>query len=682
MPTNRLKLLAIDDCQDNLTTLDAVVREALPGCSLLTVLDGPSGIELARAEDPDVILLDLVMPGMDGFDVCRRLKADERLSMIPVIFLTALQTDRESRVKALEVGAGAFLSKPIDEMELVAQVRAMAKVKAANRMQRMVKEELSSLVYQRTRELEHELAERKRDEVEMQNLRTAVEQSANTIVITSPQGIIEYVNPAFEKVSGFTAAEAIGQNPRVLKSGEQDATFYLKLWTTITSGRIWRGEFHNRHKDGSLYWESATISPVFDDKGDILRFIAVKEVITDRKILEAHLHEALIRAEAAASAKADFLSVMSHELRTPLNGVLGFTEILADTPLSEAQKMYVNTIRDSGNHLLAVVDDILDFTSIEKGHLKIHAAPFTLDGLVKSFDLAIQKSATDKAIEFRCEVAPGVPDQIVGDERRIRQILFNLLENAVKFTLGGSVILRVSTLLAGGRSILNFSVEDTGIGISPETLARLFHPFTQGDSTIRRQFGGSGLGLAISKRLAEAMDGSISVVSTPGKGSLFTFWLPLESSSQGGSGSLPICPDQPGAVTPPPSAGDLVLVVEDDPTSSKLMGATLIVLGYQVEFADNGHEALQAFRKGKFSAILMDMQMPVMDGLVATQKIREVEAVLGGHVPIIALTANVMPGDPDRCLAAGMDAYLSKPFKKSELAAMLAQANHGNAASK
>ena len=672
MPSSNLKLLAIDDCQDNLTTLYAVVHEVLPDCTLLTSLGGAQGIELARAEDPDVILLDIVMPGMDGFDVCRRLKADLQLSMIPVIFLTALRTDRESRVKALEVGAGAFLSKPIDELELVAQVRAMAKVKAASRLQKMVKEELSSLVYQRTRELEHELAERKRAEVEMQNLRTAVEQSANTVVITSPGGVIEYVNPAFEKVSGYTAAEALGQNPRVLKSGEQDAAYYRTLWETISSGQIWRGEFHNRRKDGSLFWESATISPVLDDRGKIVRFIAVKEEITARKILEANLQEALARAEAAASAKSDFLSVMSHELRTPLNGVLGFAEILGDTELSGVQKGYLNTIRDSGNHLLAVVDDVLDFSSIEKGHLKIYAAPFVVEGLVRSADLAIRRSAADKRIGFRCEVSPGVPDRIVGDERRIRQILFNLLENAVKFTSGGSIVLRVAPASIGERPILNFSVQDTGIGISQETIGRLFNPFMQGDSTIRRQYGGTGLGLAISKRLAEAMDGSIFVVSTPGKGSLFTFWFPLESfPGQAEKSILPACPNRASAGTTLSTGGNLVLVAEDDPTSSKLVGAMLSALGYRVEFAENGHDALQAFRKGNFSAILMDMQMPVMDGLVATRKIREVETALGGHVPIVALTANVMPGDFERCLAAGMDDYLSKPFKKSDLAEKL-----------
>ena len=400
-----------------------------------------------------------------------------------------------------------------------------------------------------------------------------------------------------------------------------------------------------------------------------------------RKLTEEKLKEAVVRAEAAANAKAEFLSVMSHELRTPLHGVLGFAEILAATELDEKQVKYVGTIRQSGDHLLAVVNDILDYSSLEKGQLILSAEPFSVAGLMESCGRTIRKSATDKGLACCYEVAGNVPEQIVGDERRIRQILLNLLGNAVKFTPSGSVSLRVAAVSVEDRLALDFLVEDTGIGISPEALDALFKPFKQVDSTISRQFGGTGLGLVIANRLAEAMDGSISVGSTPKKGSAFTFRLPMETvpSPQTESVFPPPGSDQPSGGKPSPVAGALVLLVEDNATCSKLTGAMLEHLGYRVEYAINGFEALHAFQKGKFAAVLMDMQMPVMDGLVATQKIREIEAALGGRVPIIALTANVMPGDPERCLAAGMDDYLSKPFKTSELTAMLAQSNHGPA---
>ena len=534
-----------------------------------------------------------------------------------------------------------------------------------------------------------DITERKKSEESLRNLRAAVEQSANTVAITDIRGNIEYANPAFEKATGYTAAEAIGKTHRMLKSGEQDAEFYRHLWTTIRSGKIWQGEFHNRRKDGSLYWELATISPIQSDKGETVRYLAIKEDITERKAMEASLATALLRAEAGNRAKSEFLSVMSHELRTPLNGVLGFAQLLSDTPLDNEQKSFAETISHSGEHLLAIVSDILDFSSIEAGTLAIHVEPLAVADLVKMAVDTVRINTAEKGLELHCELAAGVPEQIAGDGQRIRQILINLLGNAVKFTASGSVVLRVVPTFENGGSFLDFSVEDTGIGISSETLSRLFQPFVQADSKMNRPFGGTGLGLAISRRIAEAMGGAITVASTPGKGSTFTFRLPLESATvrAGGVAAVPSPlsdrqgsksalterrpPVQMGA-TPTPSRGGLVLVVDDDQASGVLAGKMLQSLGYRAEFATDGTKAVNAFGPGKYLAILMDVSMAVMGGLEATKKIRELEAAVGFHVPIIALTANVMPGDRERCLAAGMDDFLAKPFKKAELAAKLA----------
>ena len=520
-----------------------------------------------------------------------------------------------------------------------------------------------------------DITERRKEEEELHILRMAVEQSANTIVITDPGGHIEYVNPCFEKATGYTFAEAVGQNPRVLKSGEQDGSFYRNLWDTILSGQIWKGQFHNRRKDGSLYWEEATISPVFDNSGRIVHFIAVKEDITERKALEANLLDALDRAEAGNRAKSEFLAVMSHELRTPLNGVLGFAELLSESPLNQEQREHARTIRNSGEHLLRVVNDILDFSSIERQRLKLENAPLSIADLVESSCLPVRNAAAHKGLEFRSETKPGVPAQIHGDERRIRQILINLLGNAVKFTSSGSVVLRIAPASCGIRPALDFSVEDTGLGIPSETIPLLFKPFTQADSTLRRPFEGTGLGLAISQRLAEAMGGKITIVSTPGRGSRFTLRLPIEDRSgqpervEKPPQSVPASSGAGGA--PPP--GNLVLVVEDDATSRLLAGKMLESLGCGVEFARDGQAAVDAFASGKFSAIFMDMQMPVMDGITATKMIREAERATDSRVPIIALTANVMPGDRERCNTAGMDDFLSKPFTKDVIAACLAR---------
>ena len=525
-----------------------------------------------------------------------------------------------------------------------------------------------------------DIAERKQAEKELRNFRTAVAQSANTTMITDSMGTIEYVNPAFESSTGYWSAEVLGSNPRILKSGEQSEIFYRDLWKTIKSGKIWRGEFHNRRKDGTLFWESATISPILNEQGKIVHFIAIKEDISERKLLESNLKEALVRAESGARAKSEFLAVMSHELRTPLNGVIGFTDLLSETQLNDLQQGYAKTILSSGQHLLSVVNDILDFSSIENGRIKLESAPILISHIVESSCQPIRKTIADKALDFRCEMDPGVPKQIVGDAHRICQILINLLGNAVKFTARGSVVLRVACSVKAGRQSLDFSVQDTGPGIPAEALSILFLPFSQVDSTLHRRYDGTGLGLAISKRIAGAMGGTIIVRSILGKGSTFTFRLPIEAapSSSYENGTLPTSQDQLAAEPPAPSGepaatpleGGLVLVVEDDRTSSLLAGKILEALGHQVEFAVNGHQAVEAFVPGKFVAILMDMQMPVMDGIEATKRIRALES--GTHVPIIALTANVMPGDLERCLSVGMDEFLSKPIKKSDLAAKLA----------
>ena len=526
-----------------------------------------------------------------------------------------------------------------------------------------------------------------------QILSKAWDISPAVIIVTDPSGLIEYVNPAFEKVNGYTADEVRGENPRILKSGRQGPEVYVDLWGTITSGRTWTGCMQNRRKDGTFYWVRSTISSLCDDAGKILNYIAVKENITEEVEDRERAHDALIahsralqetngqlqrsiqraeelavKAESATRAKSEFLATMSHELRTPLNGVLGFAEILTYTTLDAKQLSYAQKITESGNQLLTVVNDILDFSSIEKGQLKYLVAPLVMADLVEKACLPARKSAADKGLAFRCEIGSGVPEQITGDARRISQILVNFLGNAVKFTKEGSVSLRVAASVIVGQPAIAFSVADTGIGISPETLGILFFPFTQGNSTLSRSFHGAGLGLAISKRLAEAMGGSITVISTLDRGSTFTFHLPLgiahPASGSSEQPTLDLAPAAPG------DAGRVVLVVEDDHINSILVGKMLLTLGYRAEFAADGAEAVEAFVPGKFFAILMDIRLPVMDGIAATNNIRERES--GSRVPIIAVTANVMPCDQDHSLAAGMDRFLAKPFKRDELAAALA----------
>ena len=447
-------------------------------------------------------------------------------------------------------------------------------------------------------------------------LQAAFDNSQAGIAIAdAPDGRLSYVNKAGlfirgqtdeEDLTGIDLEKYVTSWHLLNLNGTPLQTEEVPLARAILYGEKSAKEFIIRRAENDDRVVLANAAPILDGEGRVKAGIGIFLDITDRKKAEnallelnQHLEDAKTRAEhlameaeAANRAKSEFLAVMSHELRTPLNGVLGFAQLLADTPLDSEQKAYAETITSSGEPLLAVVNDILDFSSAEKGAMQLELAPVMVSDLLESTCRSVRKAAADKGLEFRSEVASGVPEQVTGDERRIRQILINLLGNAVKFTSSGSVVLRLTPASDGTLKFLDFSVEDTGIGISSETLSHLFHRFTQADSTMSRRFGGTGLGLAISKHLAKIMGGSIAVASAPGKGSVFTFRFPLETSAPASSN-----PAEPVPIEPAPKAhqGNLVPVVDDDMNSRTIAGKILTNLGYRAEFAADGAEAVQAF---------------------------------------------------------------------------------------
>lgn len=520
--------------------------------------------------------------------------------------------------------------------------------------------------------------ERKRAGERLKTFSRAVDQSPVSIVIADPQGIIQYVNPQFERLTGYASVEAIGQNPRILSTQEKSTDEYREMWDTIKSGKTWVGEFHNRRKDGTLFWEHASISSITDEQGELIHFVAVKEDITKSKEVEGALQQAKRAAEAANQAKSQFLAVMSHEIRTPMNGILGMAQLLLMTGLSDAEREnYTRTILTSGQTLLTLLNDILDLSKVEAGKMELSKVVFDPRQLVEETGRLFAQTAQAKGLAMHALWNGPQTRRYKADTSRLRQMLSNLIGNAVKFTAQGSVRIDASEVEhASGATVLEFSVTDTGIGIPPDKQALLFNPFTQADSSTTREFGGTGLGLSIIRSLAHLMDGDVGLESTVGKGSRFWFRVRVDNLQDGGE-SRQVA--RGSGVAPVAATGDgspgLVLVVEDNPINRMVVEGMLGKLGVRVRSVENGHEALTAIQQGlQPRLVLMDMQMPVMDGITATRHIRQWERETHQiALPIVALTAGAFEEDRQICLAAGMDDFMTKPINVKDLAALVAR---------
>ena len=385
------------------------------------------------------------------------------------------------------------------------------------------------------------------------------------------------------------------------------------------------------------------------------------------------LMDAKIDAERADKAKSDFMARMSHEIRTPMNAIVGMTELALEKVTSLEQKEYLKGVISSAEHLTELINDILDFSKIEDGHLTLEQIPFSLRDTLHASVQPLAFRARQKGISCDVAIPPDIPDRLLGDPVRLRQIITNVLGNAVKFTARGGVLISVAEICREGDDVvLAMSIRDTGIGIPPEAREQIFEPFIQADGSMTRKFGGTGLGLAIVRQLVEMMGGTVSVASEVDQGSEFRFTVHCRLADSQGH-ALEIRDDEPSAVPLlPAEPRELsVLVAEDVELNQVIITRFLEKLGHRATVVENGREAVAAWSSGGFDLVMMDVQMPVMDGLTAARAIRELEQSRGGHVPIIAMTAHAMSEDITCCLEAGMDAHLAKPLKKTDLANVL-----------
>jgi signal transduction histidine kinase len=508
------KILIVDDTQLNIEKLKDLL--APNNYQIECANDGRKALKLALNEEYDLMLLDIIMPGMDGFEVCKRMKQNHHTAQIPVIFLTG-QTEPESIRKGFEAGAVDYVAKPFNKNELLARVKNHIELKRSRK----------------------------------------------------------------------------------------------------------------------------------------------------------ELMEAKLAAEEALKYKSEFLANMSHEIRTPINGIIGMSEFLANTKLEEKQEEYLRIIRSSANSLLNLINDILDFSKFEAGKIELEKIHFDLYEHIEDTLKSMDFKAKEKNLRFHRSISKNVPRYVEGDPTRLRQILLNLISNALKFTEKGKISINVQTLENTPEvSLIKFEITDTGIGIGKEGVGRLFKSFSQVDASTTRQYGGTGLGLVISKSLAELMGGAIGVISELGKGSTFWFTALLKVSGA----------DKIEKIVPVDQNGDTkkirnlaILLAEDNLVNQKVASIHLEKLGHKVDVAGNGLAAFDAFSKSDYDIIFMDIQMPEADGFEATAMIRNYEKKKEKTkpVPIIAMTANAMKGDKEKCIEAGMDEYISKPFTAKALQEIL-----------
>ncbi len=527
-----------------------------------------------------------------------------------------------------------------------------------------------------------EIHERKRTEKDLRRAQSqlgAEKQALDQYAIvaeTDAEGRLTYVNDMLTRISQYSREELLGQNARILNSGYYPNSFWEVLWKTISSGRNWHGELRNKAKDGSYYWVHSIVVPFPGPDGKPERYLSIQVPITELKEAEKELKAATEAAEAAGRAKADFLANMSHEIRTPMNAVIGMVQLLRGTELTPKQKEFADIACQAGDSLVGLINDILDFSKIEAGKLKIESMEFDPRATVHSVIEMLSGQAHAKDLLISAEISHDVPERLVGDPLRLRQVLINLVSNAIKFSDKGGVRVTVTRPdETASQARLQFEIQDTGIGMNPETQAKLFQAFSQGDTSVTRKYGGTGLGLAISRQLVGLMGGKIGVRSQPGQGS--TFWFAVDFPKPAVRPEGPLVPG--GAAREMLScslnAQDLsLLVVEDNRFNQVLMQNLLANLGYRADVVSTGQKALAALGDPTqhYDAVLMDCQMPEMDGYQAAAAIR----ALGGTVakiPIIALTAHALEGDREECLAAGMNDYLAKPIDPQRLREVLSR---------
>lgn len=661
LKTPPVDILIVDDRLDGLIALEAVLT--LPNVNLVRAQSGKEALDLLARYEFAVILLDVQMPVMDGFETARNIRLNDQYKYTPIIFVTAINKDDSHIYRGYEVGAVDYIFKPFEPQILRSKVSIFVDLFLKSRQLQdqnvMIRESERQTRYLQLAQLEMETLKRYR------NLADAV---PNMIWKSKVDGTLDYFNKVWTDYTGLSPEQSVG-------SGWQEAIYppdlrgFLKAWMdSMNTGEPFQIECRIRRYDGEMRWHWVRAVPELNTLDKVVAWIGTCTDIHDRKLAEKELLEAKTMAVSANLAKTQFLANMSHEIRTPLSAILGFAELLLNPDLNYEERVQsINTICRSGEQLLKLIDEILDISKVEAGHLDIEEIEVDLASLLNDLKTLLGIKAQAKGIGLDFILNRPLPKRVKTDPTRLRQILLNMISNAIKFTQRGSVKLEIEWHEQDKN--LRFRVRDTGVGISQEQAEKLFQPFVQVDSSTTRRFGGTGLGLALSRKLAQALGGNVYLEnSKAGIGSVFVIDLltqPIEGTAYLQKIEDILRTEQKPIVNEEVESleGIKVLLVEDAPINQILIGRFLTGAGAQVDFADNGVEGVKKAMSGDYGVVLMDIQMPEMDGYEATTTLRK----QGYKRPIIALTAHALKEDRDRCLQVGCSDHLTKPIDRKKL---------------
>jgi PAS domain S-box-containing protein len=630
-------ILLVDDEKINLLTLSKILS---PSYAVFMAKSGSQALSLVARNKPDIILLDVMMPELDGFSVLARLKADEETNHIPVIFITG-RTDEQDEEKGFHLGAVDYIRKPFNSA--VVRARVDTQIQLARQI-RLTKDELV-------------------------RLSSVAEHSPQFMAFLNADGCLEYLNPAAVNISGYSRSELVSQGMKLILSAKD----LLKLGARSSpDGRSNDFEASIVRKDGSVRIINFSAFSAALHDGNVGLGLTGSD-ITELKQMQTELSEAKERLERALAeqeyynrAKSDFLSRMSHEMRTPMNAILNMAH-LAKTADEEKKIYCLNGISEAAGRLSGIIDDILDMVKINAEKFELSARPFHFHAAMRSVLDQISRQTQAKNQVLVEKIDRNIPVRLTADEARLKQVLLNLLSNAVKFTpSGGSIGLSADCLgFKDGRCSIRFEVSDTGIGMSASTLSRMWNAFEQADNSITRTYGGTGLGLSIARYIVRKMGGDVQVESEPDRGSRFFFTLEVDFDE--GDVVLPK-EDAFGAIL----EGRRILVVDDVEANRDIITALLEEFHAELDTAEDGSEAVHKFSENGYDVVLMDLHMPVMDGFEATKRIRDLEANDADKTKIIAVTADTGGDVIARCLVSGMNDHIGKPIDLETLVGTLA----------